>query len=204
MTQPAIDRGERAAWQNMLRRCTPGLPGSEYWGDKGVIVCERWKASFEAFFEDVGSRPSPQHSLDRWPDPYGNYEPNNVRWATAQEQRDNQRKRIPGVRPEARRQIFSALWQWMLESGFRDRRLADKITERSGQSVSARQVARWRKGFGFPSRIEHLQAIDAISGGKVTFQKLIDDKARCDAKARRAKPLLNPDGSDFPAERTFA
>src|SRR6266487_4789215 len=52
-------------------------------------VCERWQNSYTAFLEDMGRRPSPGHSLDRYPDKNGNYEPGNVRWATIDEQNRN-------------------------------------------------------------------------------------------------------------------
>lgn len=198
-----MDMGERGIWQGMIRRCTPGLPGSEYWGDKGVTVCAEWAVSFDAFLEDVGPRPSLKHSIDRYPDPYGNYEPANVRWADAKEQRANQRERAPRTRENAKRQVFSAFWEWMYKWRYSDQRMAKALAERSGRRVSARQVSRWKKGFGFPTRVEHIRAIEALTG--VTFQNMIDDKARADAKARRlAVPPVNPDGSDFPAERAFA
>ena len=82
----------RSIWAGMIRRChNPKERTYKWYGAKGVTVCERWRESFDDFLADVGVRPSAEHSLDRYPDPAGNYEPGNVRWATRQEQRANQR-----------------------------------------------------------------------------------------------------------------
>lgn len=79
-------------WAGMRTRCgDPNAPGYAKYGALGVRVCQRWQDSFELFLSDMGERPSPQHSLDRWPNPHGHYEPGNVRWATIGEQRRNRR-----------------------------------------------------------------------------------------------------------------
>ena len=57
---------------------------------KHVSVCKRWY-TFENFIADMGFRPSPKHTLDRYPDPFGNYEPGNCRWATYSQQMKNKR-----------------------------------------------------------------------------------------------------------------
>lgn len=93
---------EYNAWCNMITRCTN--PRRDVWhlyGGRGISVCERWTKSYEAFLQDVGRRPSPKHSLDR-KNVDGNYEPGNVRWATPEQQRANQRRLIirdfpPGI-----------------------------------------------------------------------------------------------------------
>jgi len=45
---------------------------------------------FEAFFGHIGPAPTKKHTVDRI-DVNGNYEPGNVRWATAVEQARNTR-----------------------------------------------------------------------------------------------------------------
>lgn len=78
---------EYTAWTNMITRCTN--PKHNRWhryGGRGISICEKWRGSYEAFLADVGRRPGPAYSVDRYPDPDGNYEPGNVRWATDSEQ----------------------------------------------------------------------------------------------------------------------
>lgn len=82
---------EYRAWSALRTRCTnTNLPDYARYGGRGVTFCERWK-SFQNFYADVGPRPSPLHSIDRWPNKDGNYEPGNVRWATDKEQARNTR-----------------------------------------------------------------------------------------------------------------
>jgi hypothetical protein len=83
-------RPEYRTWINMKSRCyNPNTPQFYRYGGRGIGVCEQWRSSFKDFFCDVGSRPTPEHSLDRWPNQNGNYEPGNVRWATSIEQSRN-------------------------------------------------------------------------------------------------------------------
>lgn len=71
-------------WCRMKARCyQEGNNRFHAYGAIGVTVCERWLHSFSNFLADMGERPSPKHSLDRYPNTKGNYEPGNVRWATA-------------------------------------------------------------------------------------------------------------------------
>lgn len=83
---------EHTAWVHMIQRCTnPKHPYYKSYGGRGIKVCKRW-LKFEHFLEDVGLSPSPKHSLDRFPDNNGDYEPSNFRWATTTEQNSNQRR----------------------------------------------------------------------------------------------------------------
>lgn len=81
--------GVYRSWFAMRDRCEDLKSSSWQWyGAKGVRVCERWQ-DFKLFFEDMGDRPDGK-TLDRI-DPAKNYEPGNCRWATPKEQRANQR-----------------------------------------------------------------------------------------------------------------
>lgn len=85
------DAQEYYIWGLMIKRCTdPKDRGYPRYGGRGITVCERWRGSFEAFYADLGPRPSPEHSLDRKNNDKG-YEPGNVRWATREEQARNKR-----------------------------------------------------------------------------------------------------------------
>lgn len=81
---------EYRAWSGMRDRCNrKGNAAWRYYGGRGITVCERWQ-SFENFLQDMGLRPSRQHSIDRI-NTDGNYEPGNCRWATKKEQSNNSR-----------------------------------------------------------------------------------------------------------------
>lgn len=80
---------EYSAWYNMLARCdNPKNPRYDSYGGRGITVHHDWR-NFQRFLEDVGPKPTPKHSLDRWPNNDGNYEPGNVKWSTGREQQRN-------------------------------------------------------------------------------------------------------------------
>jgi len=87
-----VESSEHAIWRTMIARCF-NSNRKDYlkYGGIGVTVCDRWRASYENFIEDMGLKPSPDYQLDRYPDPYGNYEPANTRWTTHSENQKNKR-----------------------------------------------------------------------------------------------------------------
>jgi hypothetical protein len=82
---------EYTSWLCMKSRCyNSNEVGYKHYGGRGIKVCERWRTSFPAFFEDMGIRPD-NHSLDRI-NPDGDYEPSNCRWSGRIVQRTNQKR----------------------------------------------------------------------------------------------------------------
>jgi len=99
MKHPSLKHGhtqggespEYRAWRAMLQRCNDPN-GNRYEFYKEISICDQWTgpSGFETFLADMGSRPSPQHSVDR-EDNAGDYTPENTRWATSKQQARNRR-----------------------------------------------------------------------------------------------------------------
>lgn len=93
-------------WRKMRERCrNPKSAQWKWYGARGISVCARWE-SFENFLADMGERPA-GHTLDRYPNRDGNYEPGNCRWANHAEQILGQERTIHVV-IEGRRMSLSA------------------------------------------------------------------------------------------------
>lgn len=83
---------EFLTWTRMKSRCSGRTVNKNYAG-RGIVVCDRWKNSFENFLEDMGPRPpgAPlEWSVER-KDNDGPYAPGNCVWARALTQVNNRR-----------------------------------------------------------------------------------------------------------------
>lgn len=106
---------EYIAWGSMRGRCSnPNNHKYSRYGGRGIKVCERWN-SYENFLDDMGRKPSPQHSLDRI-NVHGDYEPSNCRWLGPKGQYWNRQDSLNEVFVEVARkglpkEVFDTLWQ---------------------------------------------------------------------------------------------
>jgi hypothetical protein len=75
-----------SSWEHMIQRCyNPNDSSYEDYGGRGITACDRWRNSFQEFYADMGDCPDGL-TLDRYPNRDGNYEKDNCRWATPQQQ----------------------------------------------------------------------------------------------------------------------
>lgn len=108
----------------MIRRCHDERdPAFHNYGGRGIRVCARWRESFLAFIEDVGRRPSSELTLDRI-DNDGNYERDNVRWATRRTQSRNKRGALRAITANG---ITKPLVVWAEEIGISRQALAQRL-----------------------------------------------------------------------------
>lgn len=85
---------EYNCWISLRKRCLNEKHASyPDYGGRGIKICDRWLESFQNFLDDMGTKPSAKHSIDRI-NVNGNYEPLNCKWATRTEQSRNVRNNV--------------------------------------------------------------------------------------------------------------
>ncbi len=116
------------SWCAAKARChNPRSTGFPSYGAAGIKMCARWRSSFDDFLADMGERPSLPHTLDRFPNREGGYEPGNCRWATKFEQCTNTKKTM------------------MVSVDGERMSLKEMILKFGGRYRTASEVMRWRE-----------------------------------------------------------
>jgi transcriptional regulator of acetoin/glycerol metabolism len=85
-------------------------------------MCEEWRNDFMAFYNDMGTRPTPKHSLDRIDNEKGYYK-DNCRWVTKEVQANNTRTNV-FIEYKGKRQTIA---QWAKELGLPKQTLHNRI-----------------------------------------------------------------------------
>lgn len=140
------DTPEYRLWTDIQTRChNQNSTAFKNYGGRGIVVCERWRSSFENFLADMGKRP-PGLTIER-DDVNGNYEPGNCRWATRAEQANNKRNNvnltIGGVTKTVAEWAaesglsYDAIWQRHRSGKTQDQLIAKQTSRRSRSTEKA-------------------------------------------------------------------
>lgn len=130
-------------WVGIKTRCSnPRVQEFKNYGGRGIMMCARWRDSFEAFVEDMGPRPTSKHSIERV-DNDGNYEPDNCIWLEKRLQGRNTRRTM-WLEFRGRRLRLS---EWANEVGLRPRTLYQRLERgwslKKALTTPTIQTGRW-------------------------------------------------------------
>lgn len=133
---------EHIAWKAMKQRCYNKNFYQYYdYGGRGIKVCDKWLYNFQAFFNDMGYKPSLKHSLDRI-DNNKDYSPDNCKWSTKVEQMNNTRDNII-ITYKGKTQ---SLKMWSEETKINYNTLYTRIKRKWPlEKVFTREVSRWAR-----------------------------------------------------------
>jgi len=126
---------EYVTWHNMKRRCYNNKSSNYQWyGALGIKVCDEWlcpDTGFVTFFYDMGRRPYGM-SLDRI-DSFGDYTPDNCRWADSKTQALNKRPhdRTMALTVFGKTQTIK---QWSSQTGLSTRQIRGRIRRKTPEA----------------------------------------------------------------------
>jgi len=158
---------ENKAWSNMKQRCNnPNRDDYRHYGGRGIKVCERWSGAggFLNFLEDMGKRPSPNHSIDRI-DVNSDYSPENCRWATRRQQTFNVRPR--GKNTSGIIGVHMSNGHWVAMAGRNYVGRFDTVEE----AAEARRQALNEAGFFTKDEVDRLVKLARLNGAIEELEK---------------------------------
>lgn len=116
----AMESPTYITWKKMRERCgDPNNNRYQYYGGKGVRVCDRWQNSFSNFFADMGERPEGM-SLDRVENNL-HYDKENCRWADSKTQARHGKRYVEF---NGKKQTLA---EWGAELGIKRRTLSARL-----------------------------------------------------------------------------
>ncbi len=114
--------GEYQSYTHAKERCeNPKHHAYARYGGRGIKFLFD---SFDHFFKCLGRQPSPEHTVDRFPDKNGHYMDGNTRWATPKEQANNRESTIYLTLDGETKPLS----EWAMTSGQAVSLLRDRIT----------------------------------------------------------------------------
>lgn len=150
---------EYNVWCNMKRRCY-SIKNDYYkdYGGRGITVCEEWRTSFKRFFEDMGTRPSAIHMIERKNNDLG-YSADNCIWVLPKQQARNTRRNV-WVTLNG---VTKCVTDWALVLGIKQLTIGHRVylARRNGVALDAsllREVRPAREPLTFDGRTQTLTA----------------------------------------------
>lgn len=147
-------------WCGIIDRCE-NKNSFEYWkyGGMGLSFHPEWRKDVLAFAKDMGPRPSPRHTVDRYPDKNGGYVPGNVRWATPKQQGNNRRRfttsKVKYDPPPANKAAFTKLLEVYSKSELATMAGVTRQAVNRWEEVPIRFVKRLSTASGIPVKKIH-------------------------------------------------
>lgn len=168
LTHGLSGTAEYLTWLRMKQRCyDKNCTRYEYWGGRGIKVCDQWKHSFTQFLEDMGPKPASHYSLGRI-DNAKNYSPDNCSWVTPKEQSRNTRRN----RRFTHNGLTLTLVEWSELTGISRTTITQRI-DACGWSVEKALTTPVLK------RITHFSAVPADDEVKIYFISNLDEPTEC-------------------------
>lgn len=183
----------------MIARCHNPEDDQYYlYGGRGISVCQRWRDSYKNLVADMGM-PAQGMTLERI-DNNGNYEPENVRWATRAEQARNTR-RNQNITFDGRTQILA---DWARETGLSKRTIHARIYRYGWniQDALTRPALTAKEKTDLAHSVQSIQCVSGhayregtykidVYGHKKCFQCLQAKSVRAYNKLKERKAITN-------------